>query len=103
MRASPTSRPSINTPYVAVVAAWIGVFGAPCNAPPWGHLTAVDLNTRQVVWKKVLGTAQDTGLFGSHLGVPIKTGVPIWAARSSPPPGWCSSERPPTSICGPMT
>ncbi|MGJ3627220.1 hypothetical protein AB5I41_10265 [Sphingomonas sp. MMS24-JH45] len=65
-----------NTPYVAVVKAWVGIFGAPCVAPPWGHLTAVDLGTRKVLWKKVLGTARDTGLFGSHLGVPIKTGVP---------------------------
>jgi len=65
-----------NTPYVAVVKAWIGIFGAPCNAPPWGHLTAVDLKTQKVLWRKVLGTARDTGLFGSHLGVPVKTGVP---------------------------
>jgi quinoprotein glucose dehydrogenase len=65
-----------NTPYVAVVQAWIGIFGAPCNAPPWGHLTAVDLKTKKVLWREVLGTARDTGLFGSHLGVPIKTGVP---------------------------
>ena len=64
------------TPYVAVVQAWIGIFGAPCSAPPWGHLTAVDLKTKRVVWRKVLGTARDTGLFGSHLGVPIKTGTP---------------------------
>ena len=65
-----------NTPYVAVVKAWVGIFGAPCVAPPWGHLTAVDLGTRRILWKKVLGTARDTGLFGTHLGVPIKTGVP---------------------------
>ena len=65
-----------NTPYVAVVQAWIGIFGAPCNAPPWGHLTAVDLKTHKILWRSVLGTARDTGLFGSHLGVPIKTGVP---------------------------
>ena len=65
-----------NTPYVAVVKAWVGIFGAPCVAPPWGHLTAVDLDTRRILWKKVLGTARDTGLFGSHLGVPLKTGVP---------------------------
>jgi quinoprotein glucose dehydrogenase len=65
-----------NTPYVAVVQAWIGIFGAPCNAPPWGHLTAVDLKTQKILWRQVLGTARDTGLFGSHLGVPIKTGVP---------------------------
>ncbi|WP_380783930.1 membrane-bound PQQ-dependent dehydrogenase, glucose/quinate/shikimate family [Sphingomonas sp. R86520] len=65
-----------NTPYVAVVQAWIGIFGAPCNAPPWGHLTAVDLKTHKILWREVLGTARDTGLFGSRLGVPIKTGVP---------------------------
>ena len=64
------------TPYVAVVQAWIGPFGAPCSAPPWGKLTAVDLKTRQVMWTRVLGTARDTGLFGSHLGFPLKTGVP---------------------------
>ncbi len=40
------------------------------------HLTAVDLKTQKVLWHEVLGTARDTGLFGSHLGVPIKTGVP---------------------------
>ena len=65
-----------NTPYTAVVKAWVGIFGAPCVAPPWGHLTAIDLKTRKVLWREVLGTARDTGLFGSHLGVPLKTGVP---------------------------
>ena len=65
-----------NTPYVAVVKAWLGIFGAPCVAPPWGHLTAVDLATRKIKWRKVLGTARDTGLFGSRLGVPVKTGTP---------------------------
>lgn len=64
------------TPYVAVVQAWIGIFGAPCSAPPWGHLTAVDLKTRKVIWREVLGTARDTGLFGTHIGVPLETGVP---------------------------
>ena len=64
------------TPYVAVVQAWIGPFGAPCSAPPWGKLNAVDLKSRQVMWSQVLGTARDTGLFGTRLGLPLKTGVP---------------------------
>ncbi len=64
------------TPFVAVVQAWIGPFGAPCSAPPWGKLTAVDLKTRQVMWSEVLGTARDTGLFGTRLGLPLRTGVP---------------------------
>jgi len=65
-----------NTPYIGLTKAWVGIFGAPCLAPPWGRMTAVDLNTRRVIWNKTLGTAQDTGLFGSHFGVPLKIGVP---------------------------
>lgn len=68
--------PQEGTPWIAVVQAWIGPFGAPCSAPPWGHLTAVDLATRQVAWREVLGTARDTGLFGTRVGLPIRTGVP---------------------------
>jgi len=66
----------VGTPYVAIVQAWLGPFGAPCVAPPWGHLTAVDLSTRKIAWREVLSTARDTGLFKSRLGLPLKTGVP---------------------------
>ena len=69
-------QPQYNTPYVAMVKAWLGIFGAPCVAPPWGHLTAVNLSNQKVTWREVLGTARDTGPFGTHLGVPVKTGVP---------------------------
>ena len=30
--------------------------GAPCNAPPWGALTAVDMSTGEVKWEVPLGT-----------------------------------------------
>jgi quinoprotein glucose dehydrogenase len=73
---APICYQQFGTPYIPVVQAWIGPFGAPCNAPPWGKLTAIDLATHRVIWSKVLGTARDTGLFGSKLGIPIKTGVP---------------------------
>ena len=73
---APSPYPQKGTPWVAVVQAWIGPFGAPCSAPPWGKIAAVDLKTRKVMWESVLGTARDTGLFASRLGVPIKTGVP---------------------------
>ena len=73
---SPSVYPQTGTPWVAVVQAWLGPFGAPCVAPPWGKLTAIDLKTRKVIWDETLGTARDTGLFGTHLGVPVKIGVP---------------------------
>ena len=34
-------------------------FGAPCNPPPWGVLTAVDLRAGRVKWEVVLGTTRD--------------------------------------------
>ncbi|MEG3148206.1 membrane-bound PQQ-dependent dehydrogenase, glucose/quinate/shikimate family [Sphingomonas sp. RT2P30] len=73
---SPNLYEQYGTPWVAVVQAWLGPFGAPCIAPPWGKLTAVDLKTHKVIWDKVLGTARDTGLFGTRLGVPFRIGVP---------------------------
>jgi quinoprotein glucose dehydrogenase len=48
----------------------------PCQAPPYGHITTLDLNTRQIVWRRTLGTSRNQGPFGipSHLAVP--SGVP---------------------------
>lgn len=73
---APSPYTQTGTPWIAVVQAWIGPFGAPCSAPPWGKISQVDLRTGKLTWEKVLGTARDTGLFGSHVGVPLKSGVP---------------------------
>jgi quinoprotein glucose dehydrogenase len=35
-------------------------FGAPCIAPPWGKLVAVDLERGTIAWEKTLGTSRDT-------------------------------------------
>ena len=72
----PQVYPQRGTPYLAVVQAWLGPFGSPCVKPPWGELVGVDLNTRKVLWRTVFGTARDTGLFHSKLGLPLPTGVP---------------------------
>ena len=34
---------------------WLDPDGYPAVAPPWGTLNAIDLNTKQYVWKKTLG------------------------------------------------
>jgi quinoprotein glucose dehydrogenase len=47
-------------------------WGAPCNAPPWGTLTAVDLSTGTVRWESALGTTR--GMTPWPLW--LKTGVP---------------------------
>ncbi len=65
-----------NTPYAADVAPFESPIGAPCQAPPYGFLTAVDLQTRKVVWTHPIGTAMDTGPFGWASHLPLAMGQP---------------------------
>jgi quinoprotein glucose dehydrogenase len=65
--------PMAGTPYGVVRAPLFSSFGAPCNPPPWGTLTAVDLRSGEVVWRVRLGTTRDQAPF------------PLWAI---PWTGW---------------
>lgn len=50
--------------------------GIPCQRPPYGFLTAVDLKTRKVLWQRTLGNASNSGPFGIPLGLPFQLGAP---------------------------
>jgi quinoprotein glucose dehydrogenase len=43
--------PQYGTPYVGMVHPWLNPLGVPCNPPPWGTLTAIDLDTQKIVWQ----------------------------------------------------
>lgn len=68
--------PQYGTPYLARSSPWLSALRIPCNAPPWGLLTAIDLKTRKILWQQPLGTTRDTGLFGSPYNLPLPVGVP---------------------------
>jgi quinoprotein glucose dehydrogenase len=51
--------PQTGTPYGVKRRALLSNFGAPCNPPPWGTLTAVDLRSGEVLWESRLGTTRD--------------------------------------------
>ncbi len=52
--------PMKGTPYaVRTERPFASLLGLPCTAPPWGKLTAMDLETRQVLWQRPLGTTAD--------------------------------------------
>ena len=40
----------------------------PCQVPPWGHLTAIDLNTGRFRWRSVLGTTSLGATGAPNLG-----------------------------------
>ncbi len=56
-RASPgwQATPQRGTPYGMLRRSLLGPGGVPCNPPPWGALTAIDLATGAVKWEIPLG------------------------------------------------
>lgn len=54
---------------------FLSPLGAPCAAPPYGHLTAVDLRQGRVLWQARLGSAYDSVPLGlrSFLPIPLAT------------------------------
>jgi len=60
------------TPYVAYFGVLLSPFGIPCNAPPWGALTALDLAGRRVAWEVPFGTTGDL----APLGIALRWGTP---------------------------
>jgi quinoprotein glucose dehydrogenase len=46
--------------------------GLPCNPPPWGVLTALDLGNRKILWQVPLGTTEELNPLGlaRHVGTP---------------------------------
>ena len=70
-----SNNPQYGTPYSIHIEPWLNALGVPCIAPPWGKLTAIDLNTRKIAWERPFGTTRKSGLFNTHLGVPLPTGI----------------------------
>jgi quinoprotein glucose dehydrogenase len=69
--------PQGGTPFAVGVSTFVSPLGVPCNAPPYGLMSAVDLHTGRLLWQKPLGTTQDSGPFGMSLGLPITMGLPM--------------------------
>lgn len=65
------------TPYAALQTPMLSPLGIPCNAPPWGRLTAIDLKTKRVIWQRPLGTTEDRAPFNISLalGMPNSGGA----------------------------
>ncbi|MDT0576334.1 membrane-bound PQQ-dependent dehydrogenase, glucose/quinate/shikimate family [Croceicoccus sp. F390] len=68
--------PQAGTPYAASVSPFLSPLVAPCIEPPYGLVSAVDLNSGELLWQRPFGTARDSGPLLMPLGIPIPMGVP---------------------------
>jgi quinoprotein glucose dehydrogenase len=64
--------PIMDAPYYGVVTDYFhSPLGVPCQRPPYGMISAIDLRTRKLLWNKPLGTAKHSGPLETSLRVPF--------------------------------
>jgi quinoprotein glucose dehydrogenase len=62
------------TPYRMRRETLLSPFGAPCTAPPWGKLVALDLATPARRWERPIGTTAKKAPIALDLGMPFMGG-----------------------------
>ncbi|MEW9617872.1 glucose/quinate/shikimate family membrane-bound PQQ-dependent dehydrogenase [Shinella sp. S4-D37] len=68
--------PMKGTPYAVDKNRFLSALGIPCQAPPFGTITAIDMKTQGIKWQVPVGTVEDTGPLGIKMGLPIPIGMP---------------------------
>ncbi|AYN97023.1 glucose/quinate/shikimate family membrane-bound PQQ-dependent dehydrogenase [Pseudomonas sp. LTJR-52] len=68
--------PLKGTPYAVNKNRFLSLAGIPCQAPPYGTLSAIDMNTQKVAWQVPVGTVEDTGPMGIKMHLPLPIGMP---------------------------
>ena len=68
--------PMKGTPYSVNKNRFMSPLGIPCQKPPFGSLSAIDLKTQKIVWQVPVGTVQDTGPFGVKMRMQMPVGMP---------------------------
>jgi quinoprotein glucose dehydrogenase len=66
-------QPQYGTPFGVELNPFFAPTGLPCKRPPWGYVSAIDLKTNQIVWKRRIGTVRDS----APLPLPFKMGMPM--------------------------
>ena len=65
------------SPYFAVfTAVFRSPLGVPCQRPPYGMISAVDLKSHRLLWTRPLGTSRNSGPLGWQLPFDFTMGSP---------------------------
>ena len=68
--------PQSSTPFGVTRPMWLSLLDVPCLAPPWGYITATNIDTGELVWSQPLGTGYDMGPLGIPTFLKIPMGTP---------------------------
>lgn len=75
-RPDQTVAPHAGTPFGVTRPIWWSALKVPCIAPPWGYLSAISIDTGEIVWSQPLGTGFDVGPLGMPAFLKIAMGTP---------------------------
>jgi len=70
-------QPQYGVPFGVTLNPFLSPFGLPCKQPAWGYISALDLKTNEVVWKKRIGTPRDSLPFSLPFPLPFNLGMPM--------------------------
>lgn len=68
--------PQEGAPFAAFRENFLSPIGVPCQEPPFGMMTGVDLTTFDIVWQVPFGTVEETGPLGIRTGLRMPVGMP---------------------------
>lgn len=66
----------LKTRYGAERSYWLTAWGLPCIAPPYGLISAVDLNSGKLLWTNRFGTSRGSGPLGLKFPFALPMGMP---------------------------
>jgi len=64
------------TPYAIDIIPFLSPLQVPCQQPPYGMISAIDMKTRRLMWSMPFGEARDSGPWGVPSMLPLTMGVP---------------------------
>ena len=66
----------LGTPYSHRTQRFMSPLHVPCMQPPYGTIGVVDLQTKELLWQKPIGTAKETGPLNIPTRLPLTVGTP---------------------------
>ncbi|UYO01003.1 MAG: membrane-bound PQQ-dependent dehydrogenase, glucose/quinate/shikimate family [Devosia sp.] len=65
-----------NVPYAAEPYFWLTALNVPCIDPPYGYISAVDLNSGKLLWTHPFGSSKGSGALGISVPWEFPMGTP---------------------------